>query len=60
VRIKKDRADATLRWLTRDDDVRAGPRRCLTACWRKMPELGYGDRDCVAICLFRADNLEGV
>ncbi|MDF3905616.1 hypothetical protein [Paracoccus sp. AS002] len=48
----------TLRWLTRDDDVRAAdrvPYRLL----EEVPELGYGDRD-TGNMLIQGDNLEGL
>ena len=48
----------TLRWLTRDDDVRAAekvPYRLL----EEMPELGYGDRD-AGNMLIQGDNLEAL
>lgn len=48
----------TLRWLTRDDDVRAAervPYRLL----EEVPELGYGDRD-AGNMLIQGDNLEAL
>lgn len=48
----------TLRWLTRDDDVRAAdrvPYRLL----EEVPELGYGDRD-TGNMLIQGDNLEAL
>ena len=48
----------TLRWLTRDDDVRAAekvPYRLL----EDVPELGYGDRD-AGNMLIQGDNLEAL
>lgn len=48
----------TLRWLTRDEDVRAAekvPYRLL----EKMPELGYGDRE-AGNMLIQGDNLEAL
>ncbi|UWR79075.1 site-specific DNA-methyltransferase [Phaeobacter inhibens] len=48
----------TLRWLTRDDDVRAAekvPYRLL----EEVPELGYGDRDSGNM-LIQGDNLDAL
>lgn len=48
----------TLRWLTRNDDVRAAekvPYRLL----EEVPELGYGDRD-AGNMLIQGDNLEAL
>ncbi|MDD4456138.1 MAG: site-specific DNA-methyltransferase [Syntrophotalea acetylenica] len=48
----------TLRWLTRDDDVRAAekvPYRLL----EEVPELGYGDRN-AGNMLIQGDNLEAL
>lgn len=48
----------TLRWLTRDQDVRAAeqaPYRLL----EEVPELGYGDRD-AGNMLIQGDNLEAL
>ncbi len=48
----------TLRWLTRDDDVRAAekvPYRLL----EEVPKLGYGDRD-AGNMLIQGDNLEAL
>ena len=48
----------TLRWLTRDDDVRAAekvPYRLL----EEMPELGHGDRDSGNMLIY-GDNLEAL
>lgn len=48
----------TLRWLTRDQDVRAAekvPYRLL----EEVPELGYGDRD-TGNMLIQGDNLEAL
>lgn len=48
----------TLRWLTRDDDVRASekvPYRLL----EEVPKLGYGDRD-AGNMLIQGDNLEAL
>lgn len=48
----------TLRWLTRDEDVRAAekvPYRLL----EEVPELGYGERD-VGNMLIQGDNLEAL
>ena len=48
----------TLRWLTRDEDVRAAenvPYRLL----EEVPELGYGDRD-AGNMLIQSDNLDGL
>lgn len=48
----------TLRWLTRDEDVRAAekvPYRLL----EEVPELGYGDRD-AGNMLIQGDNLEAL
>lgn len=48
----------TLRWLTRDDDVRAAssvPYRLL----EEVPGLGYGDRD-AGNMLIQGDNLEAL
>ena len=48
----------TLRWLTRDDDVRAAekvPYRLL----EEVPELAYGDRD-AGNMLIQGDNLEAL
>ena len=57
---KQDRAEQmpTLRWLTRDKDVRAAervPYRLL----EEVPELGYGDRN-AGNMLIRGDNLEAL
>lgn len=48
----------TLRWLTRDDDIRAAasvPYRLL----EEVPDLGYGDRD-TGNMLIQGDNLDGL
>ncbi|MBL0372616.1 site-specific DNA-methyltransferase [Rhizobium sp. KVB221] len=48
----------TLRWLTRDDDIRAGesvPYRLL----EEVPDLGCGDRD-TGNMLIRGDNLDAL
>jgi adenine-specific DNA-methyltransferase len=48
----------TLRWLTRDDDIRAAgsvPYRLL----EEVPELGYGDRD-TGNMLIQGDNLDAL
>jgi adenine-specific DNA-methyltransferase len=48
----------TLRWLTRDQDVRAAekvPYRLL----EEVPELGYGDQD-AGNMLIQGDNLEAL
>lgn len=48
----------TLRWLTRDDDIRAAqkvPYRLL----KEVPELGYGDRD-TGNMLIQGDNLDAL
>jgi len=48
----------TLRWLTRDDDIRAAekvPYRLL----EEVPELGYGDRD-TGNLLIQGDNLDAL
>ncbi len=48
----------TLRWLTRDDDIRAAghvPYRLL----KEVPDLGYGDRD-TGNMLIQGDNLDAL
>lgn len=48
----------TLRWLTRDDDVRAA-EKVLYRLLEEVPELGYGDRDARNM-LIQGDNLEAL